>query len=163
MATLIDEKLIAVLRGRFRLDWKGIHGAAHWSRVRQSGLLLAERIGPAVNVRVVELFAFLHDSCRHDDGYDPMHGTRAADSIAELTEDLPVLSVEERKLLAYACTHHSDGLQEAEVTVQVCWDADRLDLGRVGHVPDPERLCTPAARDAKLIQWAYKRSRSGWR
>lgn len=122
MATLIDEKLIEVLRGRFRLDWKGIHGASHWSRVRQSGLLPAERIGPAVNVRVVELFAFLHDSCRHD-----------------------------------------DGLQEAEVTVQVCWDADRLDLGRVGHVPDPGRLCTPAARDKKLIEWAYKRSTRGWR
>ena len=66
-------------------------------------------------------------------------------------------------MLGYACTHHSDGLREAEVTVQVCWDADRLDLGRVGHVPDPERLCTPAARDSKLIDWAYKRSTRGWR
>lgn len=162
MPTLIDAKLVEVLRGRFRLDWKGIHGASHWSRVRQNGLLLAERIGPAVNVRVVELFAFLHDSCRHGDGYDPMHGTRAAESIAELAEDLPVLSREERESLGYACTHHSDGLQEAEVTVQVCWDADRLDLGRVGHMPDPERLCTPAARDEKLIDWAYRRSRKGW-
>ena len=162
MATLIDEKLIKLLKGRFRLDWRGIHGAAHWSRVRGSGLLLAERIGPAVNVRVVELFAFLHDSCRHGDGYDPMHGTRAAESIAELAEDLPALSAEERQMLAYACTHHSNGLQEAEVTVQVCWDADRLDLGRVGHMPDPERLCTPAARDEKLIDWAYRRSRKGW-
>lgn len=163
MATLIDASLIEVLRNRFRLDWKGIHGASHWSRVRQSGLILAERIGPQVNVRVVELFAFLHDTCRHNDGYDPKHGSRAAESISELAEDLPVLSVEEQKLLAYACTHHSDGLREAEVTVQVCWDADRLDLGRVGHVPDPERLCTPAARDAKLIDWAYNRSRQGWR
>ena len=162
MATLIDEKLIKLLKGRFRLDWRGIHGAAHWSRVRGSGLLLAERIGPAVNVRVVELFAFLHDSCRHGDGYDPMHGTRAAESIAELAEDLPALAAEERQMLAYACTHHSNGLQEAEVTVQVCWDADRLDLGRVGHMPDPERLCTPAARDEKLIDWAYRRSRKGW-
>ena len=91
------------------------------------------------------------------------HGTSAAASIAELAEELPALSVEERETLAYACTHHSDGLREAEVTVQVCWDADRLDLGRVGHVPDPERLCTPAARDAKLIDWAYKRSTRGWR
>ncbi len=162
MSTLIDAKLIEVLRNRFRLHWKGIHGASHWSRVRQSGLLLAERIGPHVNVRVVELFAFLHDSCRHDDGYDPMHGTRAAASVSELAEDLPALSREERELLGYACTHHSDGLREAEVTVQVCWDADRLDLGRVGQVPDPERLCTPAARDAKLIDWAYKRSTRGW-
>ena len=158
MAKLIDAKLAGVLRDRFRLDWKGIHGASHWARVRQIGLLLAERIGPEVNVRVVELFAFLHDSCRQNDGYDPMHGTRAAASIAELSDDLPELSGEERQLLGYACTHHSDGLYQAEVTVQVCWDADRLDLGRVGIIPNPERLCTPAARDADLIHWAYERS-----
>ena len=158
MTKLIDAKLVDILRDRFRLDWRGIHGASHWARVRQSGLLLAERIGPEVNVRVVELFAFLHDSCRHDDGYDPMHGSRAATSIAELAEDLPELSREEGELLGYACTHHSDGLSEAEVTVQVCWDADRLDLGRVGRVPDPGRLCTSAARDKELIRWAYRRS-----
>jgi uncharacterized protein len=155
MPALIDGKLIEVLRSRFRLDWKGIHGARHWARVRGNGLVLAERIGPQVNVRVVELFAFLHDSCRHDDGYDPMHGARAAESISELAEELPALAAEERQMLAYACTHHSGGLLEADVTVQVCWDADRLDLGRVGHVPDPDPLCTPASRDAGLIRWAY--------
>jgi uncharacterized protein len=42
--------------------------------------------------------------------------------------------------------------------VQTCWDADRLDLGRVGKRPDPRRLCTPAARDRDVIEWAYRRS-----
>jgi uncharacterized protein len=28
---------------------------------------------------VVELFGFLHDSCRYDDGRDPKHGERAAE------------------------------------------------------------------------------------
>ena len=93
MTALIDAHLVAILRDRFRLDWKGIHGPSHWARVRQNGLLLAERIGPEVNLRVVELFAFLYDSCRHDDGYDPMHGARAAASIAELAENLPALSI----------------------------------------------------------------------
>jgi uncharacterized protein len=158
MPRLLSARLIAVLRSRFRLDWKGIHGAAHWARVRQNGLLLAGRIGPEANVRVVELFAFLHDSCRHDDGHDPMHGARAAQSIAELADELTALSAEERRLLGYACTHHSDGLLDAEVTVQVCWDADRLDLGRVGYRPDPGRLCTAAARNRELIRWAYERS-----
>jgi len=157
MASSISASLVETLRARFRLDWKGVHGAAHWSRVRQNGLLLARRCA-GVNVRVVELFAFLHDSCRHDDGYDPMHGARAAESIDALVDELPALSAEERALLAHACTHHSDGLLDAEPTVQVCWDADRLDLGRVGYMPDPERLCTPAARDPALIQWAYQRS-----
>ena len=45
--------------------------------------------------------------------------------------------------------HHSDGRVDADVTVQTCWDADRLDLGRVGKRPDPRLLCTPAARDRR--------------
>ena len=58
------------------------------------------------------------------------------------------LGAEEVLLLAYACRHHSDGRVDADVSVQACWDADRLDLVRVGIRPDPDRLCTPAARDA---------------
>jgi len=122
MAKLIDTKLVDILRDRFRLDWKGIHGASHWSRVRRSGLFLAGRIGPEVNVRVVELFAFLHDSCRHNDGHDPMHGARAAASIAELVQDLPALSREEHELLAYACTHHSDRCKC--VGTRTAWTSD---------------------------------------
>ena len=55
-------------------------------------------------------------------------------------------------MLTYAVRHHSDGLIEADVTVQTCWDADRLDLGRVGIVPRPDRLCTAHARDPVLLE-----------
>jgi uncharacterized protein len=149
--------LVALLRERFALDWRGIHGAPHWARVRRNGLLLAERTG--ASRRVVSLFAFLHDSCRQDDGRDAQHGERAAVSVGALRErGLVELSDEEVELLSFACRHHSDGLVDADVTVQTCWDADRLDLGRVGKRPDPRRLCTPAARDRQLIAWAYRRS-----
>ena len=74
---MIDSKLIEILRNRFRLDWKGIHGASHWSRVRQNGLLLAERIGPAVNVRVVELFAFLRAVNPQVPGSSPGRGAKS--------------------------------------------------------------------------------------
>lgn len=163
MPSLIQPRLIGALRSRFSLDWTGIHGAPHWARVWRNGMVLAERTGGNVNTRVVELFAFLHDSCRDDDGWDPGHGLRAAASIAELVDSLPTLGREEEELLAHACSRHSDGLLEADVTVQVCWDADRLDLGRVGRRPDPVRLCTPAARDEALIRWAWERSTCRWR
>ena len=52
----------------------------------------------------------------------------------------------------------TDGGTEADVTVQTCWDADRLDLGRVGIRPHPRYLCTPAARSAEVIEWAHARS-----
>jgi uncharacterized protein len=44
--------------------------------------------------------------------------------------------------------------------VQACWDADRLDLGRVGIAPAPERLCTAAARER--IAWANERALRGF-
>jgi hypothetical protein len=53
---------------------------------------------------------------------------------------------------------HAKGLIEADVTVQTCWDADRLDLGRVGIVPDPARLCTAAAKESAMRDWAFARS-----
>lgn len=74
--------LLALLRERFALDWRGIHGAPHWARVRKNGLVLAERTG--ASRRVVSLFAFLHDSCRTDEGRDAKHGQRAA-ALAAIT------------------------------------------------------------------------------
>ena len=56
---------------------------------------------------------------------------------------------------------HTFGGREAHLTVQTCWDADRLDLGRVGNRPDPKRLCTDAARDPALLREAYARSLQG--
>jgi uncharacterized protein len=32
-------------------------------------------------------------------------------------------------LLYTACDLHTDGLTDGDVTIQACWDADRLDLG----------------------------------
>ncbi len=39
-----------------------------------------------------------------------------------------------------------------------CWDADRLDLGRVGIMPEPSRLCTAAAKRSDLLKWADGRA-----
>ena len=61
-------------------------------------------------------------------------------------------------LLVEACAGHSDGFTKADITVQTCWDADRLDLGRVGIEPHPKYLCTEVAREAKFLKAAYQRS-----
>jgi len=150
--SLITPQLVRVLRRKFSLDWTGIHGAPHWARVRANGLVVAQRSG--ASAKVVELFAFVHDSCRVHDGHDHDHGSRGALFVEEIQTSVLGLSDEETGLLAYACRHHSDGMLDADVTVQTCWDSDRLDLGRVGIRPDPARLCTPAARDRGLIAWA---------
>ena len=40
----------------------------------------------------------------------------------------------------------------------VCWDADRLDLARVGIDPHPDYLCTALARRRDTIEEAVMRS-----
>jgi uncharacterized protein len=69
------------------------------------------------------------------------------------------LAEEEFELLRYACAYHTSGMTEADITVQTCWDADRLDLGRIGVMPDPRRLCTDAAKESSTIEWACRQSR----
>jgi len=61
--------------------------------------------------------------------------------------------------LVYACHYHSQPITEADISVQTCWDSDRLDLGRIGIKPDARYLCTSAARQPGIIEWAYQRSR----
>lgn len=148
--------LAKFLRGRYRLDWRGIHGAGHWIRVRANGLRLAPLTG--ADPIVVELFAVLHDVCRWGDGSDMEHGARSAELVVELCDDLLRIRNEQAELLSFACRYHSHGRTEADVTVQTCWDADRLDLGRVGIRPNPRFLCTAAARSSETIAWAYARS-----
>jgi uncharacterized protein len=124
--------------------------------VRENGLLLAARTGARVDV--VELFAYFHDACRHDDGYDAGHGPRGALLARQLHGQVFDIDAAGIDLLAAACDGHTGGGTVAEITVATCWDADRLDLGRVGTTPRPERLCTDAARDPEVLAWGYARS-----
>lgn len=153
LQSLLDASL-----DRFCLDPLGDHGPIHWQRVHHNALLLAEAEG--VSPLVPGCFAFLHDSCRVAEVRDPGHGARAADFALELHSSgvLPPLDERELELLVYACRHHSGRLLEAPPEVMVCWDADRLDLLRVGIRPLPERLSTAFAREESTIEAACRRA-----
>lgn len=153
----IDKRgLVRHLREIFPLDWDGFHGAPHWSRVRVNGLAIANLNG--ANTHVVELFALLHDSGRLNEHRDPQHGARGAANARLFRGRFFEVTDSEMRLLEQACFQHSDGHLEADVTVQTCWDADRLDLARVGIAPRPSLLCTPEARQAHILQGAIDRS-----
>jgi uncharacterized protein len=153
---VIPKDLMETIRSGFALNLAGIHGEAHWARVCDNGLFLSEQTG--ADPEVVGLFAYLHDAKRRSDGWDLEHGQRAADFFRSLPGALLHLSEEKLDLLVYACAHHSNGLTTADITIQTCWDADRLDLGRVNIKPDPRYLCTPAAKEPGMIEWAFGRS-----
>jgi uncharacterized protein len=156
---MITIELQNILKHEYRLNWNGTHGYPHWVRVRENGFRLAQING--ANPDVIELFAFLHDICRFSNGTDSGHGKRAAEFIDSLDKKLINLSETDLVSLKYACAHHEQGWVEGNITVQTCWDADRLDLGRVGTIPSPKYLCTSAAKQPEIIEWALRRSQSG--
>ena len=153
---MASSDLIQFLRRQYRLSWEGIHGVSHWARVAENGLRLSPLTG--ANAHVVELFAALHDACRKNDDHDPGHGPRAAKLATRLNGRFFSLAPPELNLLVIACRHHTDTRKHSDPTVQTCWDADRLDLFRVGIQPDPMFLNTKAARSKEVLRWANARA-----
>ena len=146
MITAIDdrEKLIQAIREQYVLNWQGIHGWAHWISVLETGTLLAEDNN--VDLRVVELFALLHDSCRINDSWDPDHGPRGADFARTLNGHLFILEEKAMDLLSLAIRDHTAGYVHDDMTISCCWDADRLELPRVGIPTHPDYLGTERAK-----------------
>ena len=118
----------------------------HWQRVERNGILLSSengRIREDINIKVVRFFAYLHDKCRLDNWTDIEHGVRAADMLSIIRNTiLRDFTDEEVSLLERACRYHTTEHRTGNPTIDVCFDADRLDLGRVGIVPNPRRMAT---------------------
>lgn len=149
------KQLTQTVLKQFKLDLKGTHGIPHWARVLENGRKLCELNG--ANRKVVDLFALFHDSKRELEGKDRMHGQRGAEFAYEMRSELD-LTDHELELLMIACADHTKGLTEGDLTVQTCWDADRLDLGRILVTPDPTRLCTDAAKSPEILEWSNQKA-----
>jgi uncharacterized protein len=157
---MIPKALIDTILRQYSLSAGGIHGLSHWARVLETGRTLALRTG--ARIEVVELFAVFHDARRRNDGWDREHGLRGADLASQFRGARFHLSDHDFDLLYHACRDHTDGTTAGDITIQTCWDADRLDLGRVRIDLDRKYLCTEAARDSALMAWADRRSREGF-
>lgn len=145
MLTPTEFPLWQLVTAQFRLGRDSYHGPSHWLTVRHNGLYLS-RHHPA-DVEIVRLFALFHDSCRENESRDPQHGPRGAQLALEFrTAGHFELDDARMDLLVTACEIHNGGPPQSDPTLAVCLDADRLDLGRVGITPDPERLSTTTAQ-----------------
>ena len=151
--------LVHTILDEYSLTRDATHGVSHWARVLENGMRLAKETG--ANVDVIKLFAVFHDSKRVNEVVDPGHGQRGADFAAELRGRLFDLPDDDFGLLYKACAEHTDGQIHGDITVQTCWDADRLDLGRVGIMPQLSKLCTDAAMTPEMITWADGRASFG--
>lgn len=153
---MVTAELVRTILQQFALASDGEHGVVHWARVLENGLCLATLT--AADPAIIALFAVFHDSRRLTDDVDPLHGVRAADYAASLRGTHFTLSDADFERLSIACAYHADGATDGDITVQTCWDADRLDLGRGGMIPDPRYLCTAAAKQPEIIAWATRRA-----
>jgi uncharacterized protein len=138
------EKLWRIVTSQFPLDVHSDHGPDHWKRVEQNGLMLAASSG--ADAFVVRLFALFHDSKRENEFSDPDHGRRGAAYARELRGTYFQITDEQFELLEFACTWHTETTHNANPTIGTCWDADRLDLGRVGIIPDAKYMNTDLGR-----------------
>jgi uncharacterized protein len=155
-ALLYDRKgLLDEVMSQFRISKDGVHGPSHWARVRHHGLIVGAAVG--ADLLVVELFAFLHDSQRRNEFEDEFHGERAAEFAVSMNHRYFDLDAVQLTKLVSAIRYHSDGDVHQCSTIQTCWDADRLDLGRVGIKPSARFLSEVASTK---IEDAYRWSRS---
>lgn len=113
-------------------------GFPHSLRVDKGINLLCRKMGVKNNVSA---FAYWHDVMRAK-GHDSEHGKRASEVIRH-TEHLQFKykNVDVDRL-SFACEHHSTMLRSGDTLIDICFDADRLDLFYRGVTPDPSLMAT---------------------
>ena len=127
-----------------KMGYYSIHGISHWDRVAKNADSLKTS---DVDIIVVKAFAYIHDVERVNENDDPQHGPRAAMLVDEIRNtELAFLNDQEIQQLKDACKLHTLTWRTEDATVNACFDADRLDLGRVGITPNPNKMATMAGR-----------------
>ncbi len=145
------EAIWTALTDRFRLGPDSLHGPSHWKRVKKNGLRLSHATEGA-DLIVVRLFAVFHDSRRLNECTDADHGPAAARSVRKRQGDWFTLTEWQLETLCLACRDHADGLVSDDSTIGCCWDADRLDLPRVGIPPHRDLMSTVIGKSLAAIQ-----------
>jgi uncharacterized protein len=147
------KKLVERLQIDNPFYYSPIHGRRHYANVMAAGIELAAHFN--LNPKLFKYFAYLHDSCRENEGYDPQHGPRAADYIDSI-KDLIDLCQAERWMLQSACTLHTsakpwDGYKYT-LYEKACFDSDRSDIIRTGLAVDPKYLFTSKAKELYVTE-----------
>ena len=145
------ERLRSFSISRWPKEMGETHGVEHWDRVARFGRMLYQE---GADMDVILAFAYLHDSERKDNAVDIEHGNRASMLIDRIREtELKALSNEQIAKLKRACELHTTEHRTGDITIDTCFDADRMDLLRVGIMRGPERMATK--RGAELVADPY--------
>jgi uncharacterized protein len=131
------DRLLAEARDGAHLARETMHGEPHWRAVAWAGLRIRE-LAPGIHPGVLVAFGLLHDCRRETDDWDPEHGERGALVAARSAPLKRLLGAEGRELVAEACRLHERGRTRPDTpAIGACWDADRVNLVRLGFRLDP--------------------------
>jgi uncharacterized protein len=128
-----NENIVSLLKGESKLFHSPIHGFKHWRTVEKSGLYLSQFNDG--DPEVISHFAYFHDCMRVNEHRDDGHGKRGGE-YALAHKDLLTLTDNQLDVLYKACAGHTGGRSPSCDTIACCWDADRLDIRRVGFKAD---------------------------
>ena len=138
-------EVYALMREYFKdeeLTGKGVFsfpdGFPHSLRVDKGINLLCRKMG--MSGSGVSAFAYWHDVMRST-GHDSEHGKRAS-QVIEQSRWRNKFKMVDADRLAFACEHHSTMLRSGDTLIDICFDADRLDLFYRGITPDPALMAT---------------------
>ena len=150
---MFNKKLLEIVKNNFKLDFYGAHGIYHWQRVYKNTQILSTHY--KINSPVFELFSLFHDSKRENEYSDIYHGFRASEFVKELLEKKEIiLNENDTNRLLYAIANHTISDENNplfnDLIVQICFDSDRLDLGRVGIEPEEKYMITEFGK--KLVR-----------
>ena len=146
--------ILKYIKDELNINTDGLHGLSHFVRVEQIGCYLADQTG--ADKEVLSLFAYTHDLGRTHDNEDLEHGKRSAKIVEQMyKQKLIDITPDQYDKLIYACSYYCfDSARSDDLTIQACWDADRLDLWRDSIEPLPQLLYTSEAKKEKTISWA---------
>ena len=143
-------RLLAEARDGSALAHEPMHGEAHWRGVAWAGLRI-QKLSPCIKRDAVIAFAVLHDCRRETDDWDPEHGDRAARVAIRSRPLRRLIGAEGREIVAEACRLHERGLtRPGSLTIGACWDADRVNLVRLGFRLDPRYFTVLSSEDGTL-------------
>lgn len=148
--------LIEVIESFYLQLFNGVHGIDHWTRVLQNGIILCDK-NPNLNKNIIIAFSFFHDVGRTREDDEPIHGYNGGRRLLKYKYKIN-LTKEEIDKCYEACVDHTHTRHHKDPQIAACWDADRLDLYRVGVMPDVDYLNLEESKEEDIIKEAATRS-----
>lgn len=145
------QKILENIKQKAKLFDSPIHGLKHWEKVKEIGHYIADKNG--ADKKIVEAFAYLHDVGRNGESAEPGHGKKSAEIVSKHfpAGTLGLDDGQYEKLIVAISQHDEKYAKSDDITIQTCWDADRLDLPRVYILPDRNLLYTEVGKSQETF------------